>query len=317
MKTLDEDVILNNSLDFLWLELTTKCNLRCIHCYAESEPNPETSDLLSIEDYRNVITSAAKLDCKKLQFIGGEATLVPELSDLIIHARKLGFTFVELFTNATRISDGLLQCLIANEVEVAVSFYSKDASIHDAITKKTGSHAHTLKTIQKLLTAGLKLRVGIIVMDLNRDSIDETIAFLKSTGIENVGLDRVRSVGRGTTLLPDTESNLSELCGSCWRGSICVSPTGGVSPCIMSKRWSVGSILSSSLGDIVGSLALRQIRQRIHDEVWMAGTKEQNLGSPCSPNCSPRCSPECNPASCNPRNKCNPDLYCGPCYPGK
>jgi len=38
-------------LDFLWLELTSRCNLRCIHCYAESSPSPEQTDVLSAEDY--------------------------------------------------------------------------------------------------------------------------------------------------------------------------------------------------------------------------------------------------------------------------
>src|SRR5208283_2388709 len=26
-------------LDFLWLELTSRCNLQCVHCYAESGPS--------------------------------------------------------------------------------------------------------------------------------------------------------------------------------------------------------------------------------------------------------------------------------------
>ena len=29
-------------LDFLWLELTNRCNLRCVHCYTASARRPVT-----------------------------------------------------------------------------------------------------------------------------------------------------------------------------------------------------------------------------------------------------------------------------------
>ena len=89
----------NQTLDFLWVELTSRCNLQCVHCYAESSPNPEKRDVLVAEDYFIILDSAASLGCRKVQFIGGEPTLVKELPDLIIHAKKRGFEFVEVFTN--------------------------------------------------------------------------------------------------------------------------------------------------------------------------------------------------------------------------
>ena len=27
-----------STLDFLWLELTNRCNLQCVHCYTQSPP---------------------------------------------------------------------------------------------------------------------------------------------------------------------------------------------------------------------------------------------------------------------------------------
>ena len=31
----------DNRLDFLWLELTNRCNLQCVHCYTEFRRIPE------------------------------------------------------------------------------------------------------------------------------------------------------------------------------------------------------------------------------------------------------------------------------------
>jgi sulfatase maturation enzyme AslB (radical SAM superfamily) len=39
-QTIDAPV-LSKPLDFLWLELTNRCNLQCTHCYADSGPTAE------------------------------------------------------------------------------------------------------------------------------------------------------------------------------------------------------------------------------------------------------------------------------------
>jgi len=322
-------------LEFIWLELTSRCNLNCVHCYAESSPHPQTPDTLVTQDYFNLLDSAASLGCRKVQFIGGEPTIVKELPDFIVHARHRGFEFIEVYTNATRISEQLLSCFVQNEVAVATSFYSDKSEVHDAITQKPGSHRLTANTIQRLIDAGLSVRVGIIVMDENRDGVDRTIDYLHSLGVTDVGIDRVRSFGRGSSIT-DGDSSLSELCGACWQGSLCVSSNGTVSPCIMSKDWSVGSTIEKELGELAQSQKLREIRTRIYQEVWLPQSQHHSgqYGPPdmgngvdyksacnpdCRPNCEPACNPRCSPncSPCYPSGKCNPELFCGPCGPDK
>ncbi len=155
-------------LNFLWLELTSRCNLRCIHCYAESSPHPQRPDILTRIDYLKLIDSAALLGYRKIQFIGGEPTIVRELPEYIFHAKHNGFEFIEVFTNATRISDSLLSCFVDNNVAVATSFYDHKSEIHDTITKKLGSHRLTVNTIKRVIDFGLDIRVGVIIMNENR-----------------------------------------------------------------------------------------------------------------------------------------------------
>ena len=38
--TIAEPVSVAADLRFLWLEITAKCNLSCVHCYAESGRGP-------------------------------------------------------------------------------------------------------------------------------------------------------------------------------------------------------------------------------------------------------------------------------------
>ena len=59
-------------LQFLWLELTNRCNLRCGHCYTDSHPGSGHRDRLTTEDLESVLRQAYALGCRSVQFIGGE-----------------------------------------------------------------------------------------------------------------------------------------------------------------------------------------------------------------------------------------------------
>src|SRR5437867_1446863 len=75
----------SEGVQFLWLELTNRCNLQCVHCYAESSPFTGDDDLLAPGDYHDILANAAELGCKQVQFIGGEPTLNRQLPEFICH----------------------------------------------------------------------------------------------------------------------------------------------------------------------------------------------------------------------------------------
>ena len=293
-------------LQFLWLELTNRCNLVCVHCYADSSPHPTRADVLDTDDFARLLQEAAALGCRAVQFIGGEPTLHPGLPRLIVHARALGFTQIEVYTNATHLPPSLLECFVRNGVAVAVSVYGDNAATHDAVTARAGSHRRTIANLKRVVEAGLALRAGVVALDSNRHRIDETLAFLDDLGIKQVRVDAVRAVGRGVDVTTG-DDGLQALCGACWQGRLCVAPDGGVSPCIMSKGCSVGSVTRSSLAEIVASAALRHHRARIRTEVW-----EPRQGEDGARLCQPK---PCDPDGCMPTLICPPSDPTKPCTP--
>jgi MoaA/NifB/PqqE/SkfB family radical SAM enzyme len=309
----DSTVLERQPLEFLWIELTNRCNLHCVHCYANSAPTATDDGALSTNDYFRLIAESARLGCRKLQFIGGEPTLNPSLPEFIRHARECGMEFVEVYTNGRHIPDTLIECFVKHRVNVAVSFYSHNSDIHDAITQVHGSHRATVANLQRMVQAALSVRVGIIQMPLNEKSISETMQFVSGLGIREYGVDRARKFGRAASS-PSTTIDINELCGSCWQGSLCIHPDGQVSPCIMSREWTVGSIFETPLSDIAQSARLHRIRQRVYREVWLpsreisdpieSATAHGNCAPECTPTCHPRCSPSCQP--CWPFGKCRP-----------
>jgi len=137
-------------------------------------------------------------------------------------------------------------------------------------------------------------------------AIEATIKWLEELGVSNVGTDDQREFGRAAD---EQQCSMGELCGQCAHGTLCVGPDGEVSPCIMSKNWSVGSTHVDSIADIAASEKLAKVRADIFEATnlqleTMGGCQPDN-NNPCGPdsgNCNP-CSPNghCGPNSCRPK----------------
>jgi MoaA/NifB/PqqE/SkfB family radical SAM enzyme len=298
-----------DELRFIWLEITEKCNLTCSHCYADSGPQGDLYGSMSFEDWSRIIDQASELGCRELQFIGGEPTLHPQLADLIMHASRQGFELIEVFTNATRLGKKMLGCMRENNVHLATSFYSDDPSVHDRITGHLGSWDRTVGGIRSLLSDGIPLRVGVIETVENLGHGERAIDFVRRLGVENVGLDRQRRIGRGSLVqLEDGSERYDELCGQCWKGRLCVTSSGIAFPCVFSRATPLGDA-KLGLSEILRSPRLTRFRQ----EVRTLEEKRSGFTVACSPNtqCSPHnCSPN---LPCAPQGPfCSPDSACGP-----
>jgi MoaA/NifB/PqqE/SkfB family radical SAM enzyme len=317
----------DRSLSFLWVELTNSCSLRCLHCYAESAPGSGAIvDSLDFEAYVSVLDEARANGCEAVQFIGGEPTLFAQLADLISYADAVGFTFIEVFTNAVRITDHLFQSIVRHNVRIATSLYSAEPSVHDAITQRSGSHAATSANVSRLVGAGISVRAGFIEMNENEGHFDAAAGYANALGIVTIGYDRVRNVGRGNEVAFKGRGSGSEsfpmpdVCGSCWRGSLCVAADGQIHPCIMAKAWTLGTV-ADGLGSVLQSETLLRVRSEIFENVWLPAQQgppcppQGGCGPqhPCAPNCSPSCPPfgPC-PPTCSP--SCNPTVPCPPSY---
>lgn len=284
-----------SSLEFLWLEITGKCNLECVHCYAESGPTIPLVGQMKFSDWVSVLEQGFALGCRKMQFIGGEPTLHPQFLELVKRAKAIGYEFVEVYTNGTTLNDELLGRFCEYGVHVAFSFYSRNAKAHDAVTKRQGSQTRTLKNIKRAVELSIPVRVGVIEIDADSQEVEATLEYLREIGIENPSADRMRNFGRASLIVP-TEDKYNELCGACWKGQLTIDPAGMVYPCVFSKFHPVGHI-QEGLEALLQKQTLHEFREKVR------GIDESR---PVVAGCGPdRCNPYCKP-NCNPYRNCNP-----------
>ncbi|MBD3339574.1 MAG: radical SAM protein [Candidatus Lokiarchaeota archaeon] len=73
----------------LQIESTLKCNQLCKYCYADSKP--DSPDGLSSEKIMEILDSAAKMDIKMIDWLGGDPLIRKDWYELCLYAIELGF----------------------------------------------------------------------------------------------------------------------------------------------------------------------------------------------------------------------------------
>lgn len=257
-------------LDFLWLEITRSCNLTCSHCYAGSGPDVPLIERMGLSDWQGVLEDSRAVGCRRMQFIGGEPTLHPDLPLLIEHARKIGFREIEVFTNASRLPDDLLGVFRRFKIRIASSFYSADPETHNRITGRQGSFDRTVGGLRKLIESKIPLRVGVISLDQDAAQLRQTKRFLRRLGVRSIEVDQVRGIGRGHAFVPKARPE-SELCGHCWSGKLCIDANGNAYPCVFSRFSPVGNVLAGGLADVLKGGQLAAFRRQSYLQESLGG----------------------------------------------
>ncbi len=129
-------------LGHLDIELTERCNNRCLNCYInqpEDDTNSKTSEM-GTALVLDILKQAADLGCLSVRFTGGEPLLREDFTEIFLFARRLGLK-VKLFTNARLITAelALLFARISPGEAVEVSVYGMHAESYDAVAAVRGS----------------------------------------------------------------------------------------------------------------------------------------------------------------------------------
>lgn len=135
------------------LQVADRCNHACAHCYQVQGTRGE----LGFDEVLTVLDRLAAAGVLLLNVSGGEATLRPDLVEILREARRRGFA-LRLYTNAFLIDDALAaQIAAVGLLEVHVSVYSDRAADHDEVTRVPGSWSRTMRGVRALRAHGARV----------------------------------------------------------------------------------------------------------------------------------------------------------------
>ena len=127
------------SLDMLWFNTGTLCNLTCRHCYIESSPKNDRLVYLSaaeVAEYLDEI-AALRLGTGMLGFTGGEPFMNPALPEMLAVSLERGFRTLVL-TNAMKPMHKMKPALLAlrrrfgERLQIRVSIDHYGRAVHEA-----------------------------------------------------------------------------------------------------------------------------------------------------------------------------------------
>ena len=241
------------------LDLTYRCNERCVHCYLDHHDHGE----MTTAEIKHLLQELADAGVFILTLSGGELFVRKDIFEIIEYARQLMFC-VRLKTNATLIGEHEASRLRDLAIEsIQVSIYSHRADVHDAVTLLPGSLNRSLDGIRFLKARGLKVIMANVLMTYNAGDYAEVRSLAADLGVEctldptitpmmdgdrsvlRLGVDQnaLREVFRDAALVgnveefcaiaPETvEDDLEAIPCSAGHTACYVSPYGDVFPCV-------------------------------------------------------------------------------------
>ena len=161
------------------LDVTYRCNERCVHCYLDHDDHGE----MSTAEIKDVLLQLAEAGVFFLTVSGGEVFVRRDLFEILEFARSQLFN-VKLKTNAVMIRGADATRIRELGIEqVQISVYSHRPEVHDAITKLPGSLQRTIEGIRFLRSQGVKVSITNVLMSANLFDYEGVMALAQELGV--------------------------------------------------------------------------------------------------------------------------------------
>ena len=184
-------------LQQLFLEITPRCNLSCIHCGSRCDEHALTEEV-PLEEYRSLIDRVHEAFGTSVFFAitGGEPMLRADIYELGAYIRDRGFSW-GMTTNATRITSDAAQRLVDSGLRTVSVSIDGTPSSHDAVRRCPGSYEAAVAGVRNLAATGaLKaLQVTTVVNHQTIGELDAMFDIMVDLPIDSWRLSSVEPIG--------------------------------------------------------------------------------------------------------------------------
>lgn len=178
--------------------ITRRCNLRCIHCYSDSDAR-EFAGELNWEECRRVIDNLAAYRVPALLLSGGEPLIHPLFFYIAGYARERGLRLT-LSTNGTLITPEVAKKL--RDVDFAYVGISLDGigETHDHFRGRKGAFEKAVAAFRNCREVGQKTGLRLTLTKNTVDDLDRILDFIEKENVPRVCFYHLVYSGRGANL---------------------------------------------------------------------------------------------------------------------
>jgi len=181
--------------------MTRRCNLKCVHCYAQAK-DIEFENELSTEEGKALIDDLAQFGSPVILFSGGEPTLRKDLPELAAYAREKGMRAV-ISTNGTLIDRDLAKKL--KDVGLSYVGVSLDGirETNDRFRGMKGAFDAALKGLHNCQEEGIKVGLRFTINKQNVRDIPAIFDLLEEEKIPRICFYHLVYAGRGSKMVSE------------------------------------------------------------------------------------------------------------------
>jgi radical SAM protein with 4Fe4S-binding SPASM domain len=265
------------------IEITNKCNIRCIHCYGDF--GCIESKVMTLDQVKALLDDLKSIGVRIIELTGGDVTVHPHIKEILLYALELKFDQISFLTNGVAISNEVIDIIIKNKSSIyaQIDLHSLNDEYLTWFTKVSNTLELVKKNIIKLAEGNVKMRIATIVTRKNMDEIEYIADWVHNLGISHYGISPVISMGRASNSDSDLYLNLEDLnhvneklerinekyknflsiiqkdrslsksCG-CLTSHVVIAPSGDIKICTMDNleyfNSSIGNVLEKNIKDI-------------------------------------------------------------------
>ncbi len=169
------------------LHLNAVCNLSCKTCYSK-----RTGEALSKAEIFSFLDQLKRGKLRnrniRLDLLGGEPLLRNDFLEIVSYAKTVAkVKSIQVFTNATLITDGLAREMRKAGVDVVIAtLHSDREEVHDSITRSPGSWRKTVSGISSSLRAGIATYSFTVLASYNYDHLGDVEACARAIGAKTI-----------------------------------------------------------------------------------------------------------------------------------
>lgn len=193
------------------LELTYKCNQKCIHCYNQSGMENSNNPQLSLDEWKAIAHQLGKMGIFQCVISGGEPTLMGEgLFEIMDILHEYGVIFV-VITNGMLINEENIKRFAKYRYSwFQVSIDGSRPELHNYI-RGTNAFDKAIKAADLVKRAGLPLVIAHAVMKKNIGYLEEMIDLAYRLGAMRVVAGPFSYMGRAVLNSEDIELTDDEI----------------------------------------------------------------------------------------------------------
>ena len=179
--------------------VTRRCNLKCVHCYAHAKDVAENNELTTAQG-KELIDDLANFGAPVILFSGGEPLVRKDLPELAGYAVEKGMRAV-ISTNGTLITAPLAKTL--KNIGLSYVGISLDGmqEVNDRFRGIRGAFKSALQGIKNCQDAGIKVGLRFTINKFNVAEIPHIFKLIEDMDIPRVCFYHLVYAGRGTDLV--------------------------------------------------------------------------------------------------------------------